>query len=82
MKVGDEWVEKYQDRLDSVNFLYDVSYIRWSGHGDNAEPDPEICEFVKTWNGEYEWPKFSIASTSAAFSAFEKRHGGYRPHAD
>jgi len=80
MKVGDEWVEKYQDRLDSVNFLYDVSYIRWSGHGDNAEPDPEICEFVKTWNGEYEWPKFSIASTSAAFSAFEKRHGNDIPH--
>lgn len=75
MKVGDEWVDKYQGRLDSVNFPYDVSYIRWSGHGDNAEPDPEICEFVKAWNEEYEWPKFSIASTSTAFSAFEKRHG-------
>ena len=36
MKAGDEWVEKYQDRLDSVNFPYDISYIRWSGHGDNA----------------------------------------------
>jgi alpha-mannosidase len=79
MKVGDEWVEKYQDRLDSVNFPYDVSYIRWSGHGDNAEPDPEICEFVKAWNEEYEWPKFSIASTSTAFSAFEKRHGNDFP---
>lgn len=75
MKVGDEWVDKYQDRLDSVNFPYDISYIRWSGHGDNAEPDPEICEFVKAWNEEYEWPKFAIASTSAAFSAFERRHG-------
>jgi len=79
MKLGDEWVDKYQDRLDSVNFPYDVSYIRWSGHGDNAEPDPEICYFVKVWNEEYEWPKFSIASTSTAFSAFEKRHGNDLP---
>ncbi|HWI67934.1 MAG TPA: glycosyl hydrolase-related protein [Nitrospiraceae bacterium] len=79
MKVGDEWVDKYQDRLDSVNFPYDVSYIRWSGHGDNAEPDPEICEFVKAWNEEYVWPKFSIASTGTAFSAFEKRHGNDLP---
>ena len=79
MKVGDEWVDKYQDRLDSANFPYDVSYIRWSGHGDNAEPDPEICEFVKAWNEEYEWPKFSLASTSIAFSAFEKRHGNDLP---
>lgn len=79
MKVGDEWVDTYQDRLDAVNFPYDISYIRWSGHGDNAEPDPEICEFVKTWNEEYEWPKFYIASTSAAFSAFERRHGRVLP---
>jgi alpha-mannosidase len=75
MKVGAEWVEKYQDRLDSLNFPYDVSYIRWSGHGDNAEPDAEICEFVKAWNEQYEWPRFAIASTSTAFSVFEKRHG-------
>jgi alpha-mannosidase len=79
MKVGDEWVDKYQDRLDSVNFPYDISYIRWSGHGDNAEPDPEICDFVKAWNAEYEWPKFSIASTSTAFSEFERQHGNDLP---
>lgn len=79
MKVGPEWVDQYQDRLDSVNFPYDISYIRWSGHGDNAEPDPEICEFVKSWNEAYEWPKFSIASTTTAFSAFERRHGNDLP---
>lgn len=70
-----EWVGKYQDRLDSVKFPYEISYIRWSGHGDNAVPDGEICEFLKTWNQQYEWPKFRISSTGDAFSAFEKRHG-------
>ncbi len=79
MKLNPEWVGKYQERLDSVKFPYEISYIRWSGHGDNAEPDPEICEFVKAWNQEYEWPKFSIASTSDAFSNFENRYGNEIP---
>jgi len=75
MKLSPEWVGKYQERLDTVNYPYEVSHIRWSGHGDNAEPDPGVCEFVKAWNQEYEWPKFAISSTSTAFSAFEKRYG-------
>src|SRR5215470_4487874 len=79
MKVGPEFVAKYQDRMDEAHFPYDISYIRWSGHGDNAEPDPEISEFVRSWNEKYEWPKFSIASTSTAFSAFEKRYGNQLP---
>lgn len=72
-------VAKYQDRLDEVNYPYDISYVRWSGHGDNAEPEPQICEFLKTWNETYEWPKFMISSTSTAFSAFEKRYGDDLP---
>jgi len=75
MKLSPEWVGKYQDRLDTAGFKYDISYIRWSGHGDNAVPDPELSEFIKGWNEEYEWPKFHISSTSEAFGAFEKRHG-------
>ena len=66
-------------RMDDVHFPYDISYMRWSGHGDNAEPDPEISEFVREWNEKYEWPKFAIASTSTAFSAFEKRYGNQLP---
>lgn len=72
-------VAKYQDRLDAVNFPYDISYERWSGHGDNALPDPQICEFIKTWTEQYEWPRFVISSTSQAFSAFEKRYGNDIP---
>ena len=79
MKADLEWVGKYQDRLDSVGFPYDISYIRWSGHGDNASPDPDISEFVKSWNQEYEWPKFVISSTSTAFADFEKHHGSALP---
>ena len=78
-KLNEEWVGRYQDRLDEVIYPYDISYIRWSGHGDNAAPDPEISDFIRDWNAKYEWPRFSIASTSTAFSAFEKRYGHQLP---
>jgi alpha-mannosidase len=73
--VSEDWVGEYQDRLDGVKFPYDISYIRWAGHGDNAEPDPDISEFFNEWTKKYEWPKFKIASTSEAFRAFDRRYG-------
>src|SRR6202021_1953979 len=79
MKVGPDLVAKYQDRMDDVHYPYDISYIRWSGHGDNAEPDPDISEFARSWNEKYEWPRFAIASTGTAFAAFEKRYGHQLP---
>ena len=79
MKLDSTWVNKYQARLDEANFPYQISYIRWSGHGDNAVPDPDICEFVKQWNEEYEWPRFSISTTGDAFAAFEKQYGHQLP---
>jgi alpha-mannosidase len=68
-------VGEYQQWLDSVQFPYDISYLRWAGHGDNALPDPEICEDIKAWNTKYVWPKFRISSTHDAFAAFEKQYG-------
>ena len=68
-----------QEYLDSVDSHYEISYIRWSGHGDNAVPDPDLPELVRKWNQNYEWPKFKISSTSGAFAAFEKRYGAELP---
>lgn len=79
MKLGNDLVAKYQDRMDDVHYPYDISYIRWSGHGDNAEPDPELSDWIRDWNQKYEWPRFAIASTSTAFAAFEKRYGSQLP---
>src|ERR1700722_6766540 len=79
MKLGNELVAKYQDRMDDVHYPYDISYIRWSGHEDNAEPDPDLSDWIRDWNQKYEWPRFAIASTGTAFSAFEKRYGNQLP---
>ncbi|MFA6564164.1 MAG: glycosyl hydrolase-related protein [Verrucomicrobiia bacterium] len=73
------FVDEYMGQLDKTAYPYDIAYMRWAGHGDNAVPDPAICEFVKEWNAVHAWPQFVISSTSEAFRAFEKRHGDKLP---
>jgi alpha-mannosidase len=74
-----QFVDDYQTVLEKENYPYDIAYVRWSGHGDNAVPDPAICEFVKEWNSTYAWPRFVIARTSDAFRDFEQHYGGRLP---
>jgi len=42
MQLDTQWVNKYQARLDEIGSLIRF-LIAVSGHGDNAEPDPEIA---------------------------------------
>jgi alpha-mannosidase len=77
--LSPKFVDDYIAELGRKHFNYDISYIRWSGHGDNAVPDLTICDFVKSWNTTYTWPKFVISSTSTAFHAFEERYGSQLP---
>lgn len=72
-------VDEFLDGLERRGYPYDVAHVRWSGHGDNAVPDPSICDFVKEWNAAYAWPRFVISSTSEAFRALETRHGDVLP---
>lgn len=78
-KLTEQFVGDYQAQLDQSGYPYEIAHMRWSGHGDNAVPDPAICEFVKEWSAKYSWPKFIISSTSEAFQAFEKRYGSQLP---
>jgi hypothetical protein len=73
------YVGEYLEELDRTSYPYDIAYLRWSGHGDNAAPDPAICEFVRDWNATHAWPRFVISSTSAAFRALEARYGDRLP---
>jgi hypothetical protein len=72
--VGD-----FYDGLEKRAYPYDIAYVRWSGHGDNAVPDPVICEFVRDWSAKYVWPKFIISGTGDAFRALEQRYGDRLP---
>ncbi len=72
-------VEDFCAGLEQRNYPYEIAHVRWSGHGDNAVPDPKICEFVKDWNAKYTSPRFVISGTGEAFRAFEQRYGDKLP---
>ncbi len=78
-RLTPKFADEYQDILEKTEYPYDISHIRWAGHGDNAVPDPAICEFVKEWALKYSWPRFVISTTREAFSEFEKRYGDRLP---
>ncbi len=79
-KMSPGLVEDMYAGLEKRNYPFDIAYVRWSGHGDNAIPDPAICEFVRDWNTQYTWPHFIISGTSEAFRAFEQRYGDRLPN--
>jgi hypothetical protein len=72
-------VSDLSEKLDQNQYPYDITYVRWAGHEDNAEPDPVICDFVRDWNAKYAWPHFIISGTTEAFQAFEQRYGKTLP---
>lgn len=78
-ELSPELVEEFCAGLEGRDYPYDIAYVRWAGLGDNAVPDPSICDFVREWNAAHAWPRFVIASTGEAFGAFEKRYGEKLP---
>jgi alpha-mannosidase len=69
-------IENYMDALEHRKYPYEIAYLRWSGiEGDNAAPDPNICDFVKQWNATYAWPHLIISSQHDPFAALEQRYG-------
>ncbi|MGE5610505.1 MAG: glycoside hydrolase family 38 C-terminal domain-containing protein [Bacillota bacterium] len=78
-EMSRQLVEDLCDGLEKRGYPYDIAHVRWSGHGDNAVPDPSICEFVKDWNAKYASPRFIISGTSEAFRALEQKYGDKLP---
>ena len=74
-ELSPKLVDDFYIGLERKKYPYDIAYVRWAGHGDNAVPDPVICDFVRDWNAKYEWPKFIISDTSAPFRALEEKYG-------
>ncbi len=78
-QLSPQLVGDFYDGLEKRAYPYDIAYVRWSGRGDNAVPDPVICDFVRDWNAQYTWPRFIISGTGEAFRAFEQRYGSKLP---
>ena len=78
-ELSPKLIDDFCDGLAKRAYPYEIAYARWAGHGDNALPDPAICDAVKDWNAKNTWPHFIISGTSEAFHAFEKRYGDQLP---
>ncbi|MEI6605596.1 MAG: glycosyl hydrolase-related protein [Verrucomicrobiota bacterium] len=78
-ELSPKLVDDFCEGLAKRGYPYEIAYARWCGHGDNAVPDPAICEFVKDWNTKNTWPHFIISGTGEAFRALEKRYGDKLP---
>ncbi|MCA9263749.1 MAG: hypothetical protein KDA60_07855 [Planctomycetales bacterium] len=77
--LTDDFVQQFCEDLQTQEYPFDIAYVRWSGHGDNAPPDASICDFVKKWNATHSSPHFIIASTDTAFQAFDQHYGDQLP---
>lgn len=80
-RINEGQVAEYIDHLAAINYPYDLTYIRWSGHGDNAVPDAGLIGSVKEWNEKYDWPKLKIATVSEPFEKLEAKYADKIPTA-
>ena len=77
--LSPQFLKDYQTHLVNIRYPYDIAYLRWSGVGDNAAPDPAISDFVRDWNARHLTPRLVISSTSTAFRALEQRYARVIP---
>jgi len=63
----------YLRELAEAGYPYEMVQVRYTTGGDNGPPDPNLSDFVKKWNEEYESPKFVIATSEEMFEEFERR---------
>ena len=69
----------YLRELEDSGYPYSMVQVRYTVGGDNGPPDPDLSDFVKTWNEEYESPKFVIATSQEMFEEFERRYADKIP---
>ena len=72
---SDKKVFEYLDRLEKLDYRFDVAHLRYNVGGDNGPPDAQIADIVRTWNEKYAYPKLILATPHEFFSAFEQRYG-------
>ncbi len=72
--ISEPTVADYVERLEKMQYPYDLAMIRWSGHGDNAVPDEPLIDTIKQWNERFEWPKLRISIVSEPFEQLEKTY--------
>jgi alpha-mannosidase len=70
----------YLHLLEQSGYPYDMVQIRQVCHVGVGKTQPsDFCEFVKTWNATYAYPKFIISTVGELFGEFERRYSDIIP---
>lgn len=81
-RVGDntkKLLADYMLELDSNRYPYDMVQLRYTITSDNGGPDPNLPDFVKSWNEKYVSPRLVIATADEMMKKFEKKYGSELP---
>ncbi len=70
---------EYLSDLETREYPYGMTYLRYTVNGDNGPPDELMPDIIREWNEKYEYPKFCIGTTQELFTDFEKKYGDYLP---
>lgn len=70
---------EYLTDLESKEYPYATTYLRYTVNGDNGPPDQWMPDVIKEWNEKYESPQFYIGTTKELFTEFEKQYGDEIP---
>jgi alpha-mannosidase len=78
-RAGESPIIGYLGDLEKNNYPYDMVQVRYTIGGDNGPPDPELPDFVRSWNEKYASPRLCIATSSQMFAEFEDKYGSELP---
>jgi alpha-mannosidase len=70
---------EYLRELDRKGYPYDMVQLRYTIVADNGPVDPDLPDFVKSWNDRYASPRLVIATAGQMFEEFERRWGNTIP---
>jgi hypothetical protein len=66
-------VAEYLERLEKIQYPYDVACLRWQANAGNGAPDARLSDEVRAWNARYASPHLVIATTAEPFRALLQR---------
>jgi alpha-mannosidase len=74
-----EAILDYAGELAARGYSWDLVQVRYTIGGDNGPVDPDLPDFVRSWNERYEAPRLVIDTSDSLFAEMERRHGAELP---
>ena len=76
---GEQRLFSLMRRLEDSGYPYVPVQLPYTVDGDNGPTDPDLPDYVRTWNQRYVSPRLVIATHAQMFRALETRYAGQIP---